>query len=189
MKPHIALRTHRRYNNRPSFQQTTNRSQEATKAYGSAGWKKSKISYFVRGHQQKQFRLMSNSLRNPRADCHLDRATDRADTAMPELPEDAAIILQGFGVGVTRPRDRGTSWMSASSRKSASLLLSARSYSLPLHCRTPVPSFCKRWWGCGAPALLWRCLDPSGRLSLSSAEHRAKLSNMPKGNPRLTCRL
>ena len=105
--------------------------------------RKSKISYSIRGHKQQQFRPMSNSPRDPRANCHLDKATDRADTAMPDLPEDDATIIAGFVVGVTRPRARGTSWMSASSRKSASLLLSARSYSFACTAEPRCPLFAR----------------------------------------------
>ena len=65
MKPRIALRI----DPESAFHLTTNRLQEATKADGSAGWKKSKISYFLRGHTQKSQRELS-----PR------QSYDRADT-------------------------------------------------------------------------------------------------------------
>ena len=77
----------------------------------------------------QQNQLLHSMSCKSNSDCHLDRATDRADTALPELPEDDLMTIAGFGVGVTRPRARGTSWMSASSRKSASPFVSARSYS------------------------------------------------------------
>ena len=147
MKPRIAVRTHRHYNHRSRV--CISPGNKPTARSNKGGWlsrEKSKISYSIRGHEHKQFRLMSSSPRNPRANCHLDRATDRADTALPELPEDDAIMIAGFGVGVTRPRARGTSWMSASSRKSASLLLSARSYSFACTAELRCPLFARDGW-------------------------------------------
>ena len=105
---------------------------------------------------------------------------------MPELPEDDAIILQGLVLASPAletvapagcPHLRGS--------------LPACSYQPG---RTPSPAlpnpgalFLQEMVGMrsACPALE----DPSGRLSLSSAEHRAKLSNMLKGNPGLVCRL